>query len=182
MKCPDCDNKLQVSSCRGIIIHECRSCKGKWFERDELKRVKDKTDEGLRWIDFDPFGLETESKKVPSQGKFCPGCHNGMALIRYMHSDVVIDKCCACKGVWLSSGELRKIIAYLEHLIKDKETKTLAKDTFRKFIEVFSGRKDMAAEIQDLFAVFYLLELKISIEHPDLTLATQKIYEAVPFI
>ena len=47
MKCPDCQNELQVAKLKGIDIHECLKCKGKWFERDELMSVKNKADNGL---------------------------------------------------------------------------------------------------------------------------------------
>src|SRR5260370_34446210 len=108
MKCPDCQSELKVAKLKGINIHECIKCKGKWFERSELIRAKNKADDGLRWLDFDPFGEDAEKLSVASDGKPCPRCVKKMQSLAYSQSKVVIDKCQSCQGVWLAHGELAK--------------------------------------------------------------------------
>jgi len=110
MKCSNCQIELKPIDCKGITIDECDKCKGKWFDRDELRKAKDRTDEDLKWLDFDPFGEDAEKLSMVSEGKLCPKCSNKMASLKYMDSEVVIDKCPGCKGVWLDPGEFMKII------------------------------------------------------------------------
>ena len=181
MQCPDCQNNLQPVNCKGIMIDECVRCKGKWFDRDELRRAKDKTDEDLRWLDFDPFGKDAEQLSVASEGGICPKCSSKTSSLRYMDSKVVIDKCLNCKGVWLSPGEFAKVIRYLENKVNTETAKGYTRDTFKQFIEIFTGSEGVISEVKDFLAVLYLLELRIVVEHPGLAKASQKIYQSTPF-
>ncbi len=182
MICPDCNSPLEVASCKGVMIHECRSCKGKWFQRHELKQVQESMDDGLRWLDFDPFGDKLPHLYVESEGKNCPRCRKKMESLRYRDSRVAIDKCSACKGVWLTSGELVKVIRYLEGLVNSQKAGDLARATFQQFIEVLTGPKGAAEEVKDLWAVLYILEVRIGIDHPQLAALTRKLYEFAPYV
>ena len=121
MKCPDCNNELKVAVLKGISIHECFRCTGKWFERNELMLAKNKADDHLRWLDFDPFGKDAKELSVVSVGKQCPQCAKEMQSLTYAQSKIVIDKCQLCEGVWLKTAFPFYIedIAYLQkqHLI-----------------------------------------------------------------
>jgi len=49
MECPACQDKLEPINCKDIAVDECISCKGRWFDRGELRRAKDKEDDDIRW-------------------------------------------------------------------------------------------------------------------------------------
>ena len=182
MKCPDCNNALQVAKLKGIRIDECLKCKGKWFERNELVSAKNKVDEGLRWLDFDPFGKDSEELSIASDGKQCPKCAKKMRSLTYIQSKVIIDKCPSCEGVWLSHGELAKIIRYLENAVDSKSVKDLSKDTFKKFIKIFTGNKGLICEVKDYLAVLNILETRIAVEHANLAQTWVNIYNATPYL
>ena len=114
MKCPDCQGDLNTIDCKGIAIDECINCKGRWFDRDVLRRAKDKQDDDIRWLDFDPFGEDAEKLSVPSEGKRCPKCEKVMSSLKYSQSNIIIDKCSTCEGIWLDHGEFEKIMNYFE--------------------------------------------------------------------
>ena len=181
MKCPDCSYTLKPIECKGVIIHECTKCNGKWFERNELQKLEAREDKTVRWIDFEPFGKDAEKLSVTSEGKTCPKCLKRMQSLKYLKSNVVVDKCSDCKGVWLDKGELAKIIIYLKNLVDTAPASELVKDTFKEFVKIFTFHKDVVSEIKDLFAVFYLLELRVAVDHPKLVDASEKIYESTPF-
>ena len=181
MKCPDCQNDLQVAKLKGVNIHECSHCKGKWFERNELMSAKNKADDGLRWLDFDPFGRDAQKLSVVSVGKQCPQCLKEMQSLTYLQSKVVIDKCQSCEGVWLNHGELERIIRYLEKVIDVEPVKDLAKDTFREFIKIFTGHKGLVSEVKDFLAVLYILKVRIAVEHPRLAQGWENIESISPF-
>jgi uncharacterized protein len=181
MKCPDCNSLLKPLDCKGVVIQECIGCSGKWFERDELQKVEAKEDDTVRWIDFEPFGKDTEKLSVVSQETTCPKCSKKMQSLKYMKSNVVIDKCPTCKGVWLEAGELAKIVNYLKDLVDAEPVEALAKDTFKEFIKIFTGHKNIVSEIKEFFAVCYLLELRIAVDHPQLAEASQMIFKVTPF-
>lgn len=181
MKCPDCRAGLKEVDYRGILIHECGKCKGRWFEPDELRKAKDKTDDDLRWLDFFPFDEAANDFTVSSQGKRCPRCAVEMTSLRYATSRVVIDKCTQCKGVWLDHGEFEKIVRYLEHIVDTESAAGYAKDAFRQFLQIATGSKGPVAETRDFLAVLKLLEFRIAVEHPGFVVALQRIYQASPF-
>jgi hypothetical protein len=181
MKCPDCRNILKPIECKGVIIHECIKCNGKWFQRDELQKVETREDDTVRWIDFEPFGKDMEKASVASEGKVCPKCLEKMQSLKYLKSKVVIDKCPDCRGVWLDRGELAKIIRFLKDLVDTMPAGELAKNAFKEFIKFFTFHKDIISEIKDFFAVFYLLELRIAVDHPKLAETSMNIYKATPF-
>jgi len=54
-----------------------------------------------------------------------------MQSLTYLQSKIVIDKCQSCEGVWLSHGELEKIIRYFEKDVDTESVKNLTKETFR---------------------------------------------------
>ena len=150
--------------------------------RSELMLAKDRADDGLRWLDFDPFGKDTEKLSVASEGKGCPECEKKMQSLTYVQSKVVIDKCQSCEGVWLSHGELEKIIRYLEKVVDSESVKDLSKDTFKEFIKIFIGHKGLVSEVKDYLAVLNILEKRIAIEHQKLAQAWVNIYNATPYL
>ncbi len=181
MNCPDCFHELKEESLKGIQIQECRACQGKWFKRDQLKLAKDRQDDTLRWLDFDPFGKDAEDLSVPSTGKICPECSGAMLSLTYSDSQIVIDKCPSCEGVWLTHGELVKIIRYLEKKVVSQPSAQLAQSSFKQFVEIFKGSDGFLNEVKDFLVVLYLLELRIAVEHPKFVEASKNIYKYTPF-
>ncbi len=181
MNCPDCRTELTVSDCKGIAIHECPACKGKWFEGDQLRLAKDRQDDLLRWLDFDPFGQDAEALSVQADGKACPKCRQPMRSLTYRQSTIVVDKCEQCRGVWLSHGELARVVRYLEDAVVTETASEYTKHTFRQFIEIFRLKDGVISEVKDFLAVLYLLELRIAADHPTLARASENIYKYTPF-
>jgi Zn-finger nucleic acid-binding protein len=181
MKCPDCHSELKPLDCKGIQIDECIKCKGKWFDRGELQKAKDSQDDNLRWLHFDPFGEDAEQLSVASEGKECPKCAKRMSSLKYMDSQITIDKCSSCKGVWLDPGEFAKILKYLEERVCAETAQEYVKDTFKQFIEIFSRPQGVISEVKDFLAILHLLELRVVVENPKFAAALRRIYQITPF-
>lgn len=181
MKCPACQGKLEPIDCKGIEVDECVSCKGRWFDRDELRRAKDKEDDDIRWLDFDPFGEDAEKLSVPSEGRICPKCSKQMSSLKYSASGIIIDKCSSCGGIWLDHGEFERIVKYLEDLVLTKPAGQYTKDTFKQFVEILTGPEGVISEAKDFLAVLNLLQMRIAVENPKVAESAQKIYQYTPF-
>lgn len=178
MKCADCNTELKQSTFKGIKIDTCPECNGRWFDREELKKAKDNADEDLRWINFDPFSKEADDYSVKSEKKKCPKCNTTMASLNYKKSNIILNKCETCHGVWVHHGEFKKIILYLEKTLADLSSGEIAIDSLKHLFEI----KDIEEGIKDYFVIFKLLNLKVSIEHPTLAEAINNIYKYLPFI
>jgi Zn-finger nucleic acid-binding protein len=181
VQCPDCQAQLRQTDYRGVRIDECPQCRGRWFDRDELRRAKDCTDQDLRWLDFDPFARNADTSPDTPKGRLCPRCSVAMGVIAYETSGVLIDKCAGCHGVWLDHGEFEKIVKHLEHEVSSEPAAQYRKDAEKQFAQIVTGPEGPVSELRDFFAVLNLLEMRLAVEHPTLASLVEAIYLASPF-
>ncbi len=183
MKCPHCQSELGQIDFRGIMINECADCQGRWFDRSELEKAKNNTDEDLCWIDFDPFiKREKHFNVIPADGGACPKCDQPMISLAYAQSGVQIKKCEQCRGIWLKDGEFKKIIGYLENLVTTHSASEYVIDSLKQLMEIVTGPDDRASEVKDFLVVLKLLKLRAAVEHSKIADATNKIYQYLPFL
>ena len=182
MKCVDCPGQLKQVDYNSIKIEECSSCRGIWFDRGELDKAKDQTDEDLRWLDFDPFGDEANQFLVDSKNRACPRCSANMDSLSYEKSKVIINKCLVCYGIWVPQGQFKKIVKYLEDIITSESSSEYVKDSLKHFLEIFSGKDDIRSEVKDFLVVLKLLKMRVVAEHPELEEAAKRIFQYLPFL
>ena len=117
MKCPLCSAEMVKKSIGEIEIDFCENgCHGVWFESFELARLDEKNEgcgEELEKILGTSLNERESSKKIS-----CPNCNIPLHIHRYRAGSVQIDECYSCGGVFLDSGELKKI----REQYKDSET------------------------------------------------------------
>ncbi len=180
MRCPEDKSELHPTDYKGVSIEECPKCLGRWFDRDELREAKDRTDDDLRWLDFDPFAEEADRFAVPSKGKRCPKDSTGMEALTYERSGVVIDRCPRCRGLWLNHGEFEKIVQYLERIVSSETSPELARDALKQLIKIPVGPEGAISEVRDFFAILKLLEQRLAVEHPRTAKAADRLYRLSP--
>ena len=149
-------------------VHMCQKCRGLWFDRDELSKAVAQDDKFLEWLDIDLWKNKEGFKVVTSQ-KLCPVCHKNLYQVDYNKSDIKVDICNSCHGVWLDRGEFKKIINYLEQKVDSESLGGYFKDSIRQAEEIFTGPKELSAEVKDFFIVNKLLEYKFLSKHPIFT-------------
>lgn len=94
--CPHDETPMSKVDVRGVVIDRCDACGGTWFDAKELRRVAE---------DKEVEQLAAREPMVKVQSPFaCPRC--GGACVEGRVSEVEIDTCTECHGVWLDSGEL----------------------------------------------------------------------------
>jgi len=181
MNCPECktqklSEKMKISD---VMINWCLSCGGLWFERDELRLAKDKKVKDAKWIDvelkdesIDWFQFKLWKDKVKFKAakdiKLCPGCWTPLYKVNYGDSDIEIDICGICGGVWLDRGEFKKIIEY----VKDKKDYELLNNYVKNLVletkEIFIGPESVQSEASDLLVLIKLLKYKLATQYPTL--------------
>jgi Zn-finger nucleic acid-binding protein len=181
MHCPEDGAVLQETDSHGVKIHECPECLGRWFDRDELRLAKDRTDKDLRWLDFDPFAGEADEPDAGRDERLCPKDSAGMGVITYEKSGARIDKCSKCNGVWLSHGEFEKIVRHLEKIVNTETAAQYEAEAVRQFGQIFTGPEGPVSEARDLFTVLHLLRTRLAAEHPSLSGAIDAISLGSPF-
>ena len=164
MNCPNCGGNLERHDLEGVSIDECERCRGRWFDRGELRQAKDSQDPDIVWLDFDPFGDDAEALSTASEGKECPKCGWQMNSLTYRKSGVVIDKCENCRGVWLDHEEFEHIVEHLRELVDTTSAGEYAGKTFQQLLEILVGPEGPVSETKDFLAAYRMLKLRMAVE------------------
>ncbi len=116
MLCPNCRIQMQKYRHKNAMLDHCRNCKGFWFDLGELNYTLHQKRGNLnkkRLASLKKEGSEVTPSHIDRGVKMCPRCRVPMARKNYkMRSNVFIDECPACGGVWLDKGEFKGILKY----------------------------------------------------------------------
>lgn len=110
--CPVCEQEMAIKKINDISTLSCAKCEGVWLTKGELNAI-------LHPDDWDLEYCTTEhGADAPTSGRKCPECPNTHLrkgnFIEY--SNIAIDYCPECGGIWLDRGELDDITKELEGL------------------------------------------------------------------
>ena len=119
MNCPVCDIELTKYQISDIELDVCTKCDGVWFDRGELQHIINSllsTD----IIPDQPLKEALRKKAYPvneSQNRnlLCPRCKKQLDLKNFsFDSNVFVDLCSFCHGLWTDKGELLEIAKYMK--------------------------------------------------------------------
>lgn len=165
MLCPFCKKPLDKAILSGVEVDYCPQCLGLWFEKDELRLAKDEKDRSLRWLDIDLWKDDTKFKISPGI-RLCPYCRLPLYEVYYGDSQIIVDVCNLCQGIWLDRGEFKKIIKYLKEKADYKILNDYLKSLTEEFWEIFIGSEILREEILDFLTILKLLNYKFTVQHP----------------
>ena len=142
MKCPNCNHELRKFAINGVDLDQCISCGGIWFNKGELYKAKDKEDEFLQWLDVDLFS--DPKQFVGSYSTMaCPRDNNPLYEISYDNTNIKVDVCKTCQGIWLDKDEYENIIASLKRTLFRDDMIEYLKHLEEQIQEVFTGSDDV---------------------------------------
>ena len=101
-----------------ITIDICDTCKGAWFDAGELKALIAAELQERDDIPDAPVtkpGAVITPDNITENKRICPRCDAPMHKVNYGYdSNVVVDHCTACDGVWTDTGEVYKLAVYMK--------------------------------------------------------------------
>ncbi len=169
MKCAIDHSELRKLIVGPVHIDVCGTCGGTWYEVDELRVLKDRESVGdYRWIDVDLWRDPAKFQVSEQRALTCPDCGHELTTLRYGETNVEIDACGRCRGIWLDKNEYKEIIAELENRVNTETLREYLGDLREEFLEVFAGPESTISELKDLDRVLYLMQLRFGVEHPGL--------------
>ena len=141
MRCPVDSEVLQKSIYEDEIeIDLCPSCAGMWLDYGELESIQDSTEndysEELGSIpNFFDNSYEFALARTEDT-YYCPRCGNEMVKREYGYcSQIMIDVCPSCRGVWLHKDEIKELEVFFE---KSRfEAKDIRQGLFKSLITLF---------------------------------------------
>ncbi len=157
MKCPSCNHRLKGYQYHGLDVDTCVHCSGMWFDPEEMKAyvdflLEDRRDIAHAKIELDRDVLTSHNTTGPT--KVCPRCNEPMKAFNYSYdSNIMLDRCLACGGVWTDAGEIYKLATYVkgnprldalgDSIIEDRKKANQLKD----LAEVSSSLQGSAAAL-----------------------------------
>ena len=142
MQCPVDSTELSVKRYAGNLeIDLCGECGGIWLDRGELEAIQDMGSQAYsaelaemnHYFD-DSYEM---AKAILEKDYDCPDCKTTMIKREYAYcSQVMIDTCPACKGLWLHQGELAELERFFEECKTD--TDSIKTGFFHSLKEMFS--------------------------------------------
>ena len=121
MKCANCNNELAPITYEGaVVVDACAQCSGMYFDSGELEKIQDNKDNDYSdMLACHPPLLEQTfemARQKHLSNKTCPKCKVEMHRREWLTSQILIDVCSECFGVWLDKGELQTLELYYERL------------------------------------------------------------------
>lgn len=120
MDCPRCKLTMEKDAYEGLKVTTCKTCAGYWLDSKQLSTVVGTR--GYQWSNDEvknllyAIALATEQgEKIKDDDVVCPQCGVPMAKINFQGtSGIKLDRCPAEHGVWLDTGEIKRVQIYAE--------------------------------------------------------------------
>ena len=120
MKCPACRKTLKEIVYENEKINICPYCGGMWFDNGKMQRVIDSL-LAKNQSDYQQALKESYRDKIIGINKRtqikrkCPRCSVDMQVFNYSYdSNIFLDKCPKCSGIWTDKGELKAVLRYIK--------------------------------------------------------------------
>ncbi|MCP4707361.1 MAG: rhomboid family intramembrane serine protease [Planctomycetes bacterium] len=161
MDCPVCKVPLRKVRSRSLEIDMCPRCKGKWYDDGEFTEyVRALSESGVVEAERSRLFVRREVRRAckSQEGtRYCPSCQIVMKKFNYAYdSNVFLDKCMACRGMWADKGESSQVAA---HMKVDPRAKAVAEGIIKDHRER-EGYADLGELNRiPLFAWFFLPRL-----------------------
>lgn len=168
MKCPKCNKHLDEVAINGCKVNRCSLCGGIWFDKDELKTVRDERDSNLSWLDLDLWSDETKLKSDGSSIN-CPREGKPLFKIKYGTSNVMVDICLACRGVWLDKDELDRILAELKERVNRETIPEYLKDLEKEVGDMIMEPEHSKEDLRNIAIIMKLIEYRLAAQYPVIT-------------
>lgn len=119
MQCPRDAKNLASERYEGeVLVDRCPSCRGIWLDKGELETIQETLErdysEELAKVNVVARAYELARQKARPVAS-CPKCQNSMHAEEYAYcSQILIDRCVKCGGIWLDGGELQALEKFFE--------------------------------------------------------------------
>lgn len=116
MNCPACEHVLEEMQIAGLTLDRCPQCGGYWLDDGELFALAEGLG-GLKAVsELDArsiFRRPIPPHKNPQRR--CPRCRITLKNFNYCYnSNILLDRCPQCRGIWADAGELPAIASYVK--------------------------------------------------------------------
>ena len=175
MNCPSCAKQLNKKKLENFEIAMCDTCKGMWLDTFTFQEIATHESPFSELLKIDIWEEVTKHKVKPGPGK-CPKCEKRLYISEYVDSQIHIDLCPICQGLWFDRGELEKVMAYIEKEIDNETVGHLFNELGEEVKDFLTGQKSLESEVKHVGLIIKLLEYRVFSKFPLL----QKLANSIP--
>lgn len=151
MICPGCQSSLTFEQVYYCKIYPCTRCDGIWLRADIFPRLACILSVNVEKSDHDYLKLfkprEVASPTSEKRLRLCPQCQAAMKEFNFAYdSNIFLDKCPRCSGIWTDAGEILKVA---EHLKMDPRIYEVGQD--------LTGEDDVSRDIRRVEAFMQIV-------------------------
>lgn len=119
MNCPACNAILKHIKHQEQAVGLCESCGGFWFEHDKLYKLVEElaSDKKVNYREMQQIYKRKRflGKRRKQLVRKCPRCNIDMGTFKFSYnSEVLLDKCPFCKGIWTDKKDRADLTQHLE--------------------------------------------------------------------
>lgn len=115
MHCPACRAPFVPAQYEGLLLERCVACSATWFAAGQIKACADAMVKAGGLPEAPPdFGFRPVDASVGQASQYhCPACARPMERLNYGgRSNILVDHCPACGGIWAGDGKVREIAVF----------------------------------------------------------------------
>lgn len=116
MECIVCETALTTRTFANQQIDLCESCGGVWCDAGELVPVVNELIRQGKIPESAPVSAPKTRQHTDHDAadKVCPRCQEITESFNYAYdSNIFLNRCFNCSGLWLDSGELRQVALFI---------------------------------------------------------------------
>lgn len=160
MNCPVCNIPLKNIQYEGQSVDICINCEGIWLDEGELQQVvrgllsENKVDYQTVKEAYRDKPVTYSREKLPI--RICPKCNTDMHTFNYYtDSNVFLDRCSSCGGIWVDKGEIEQAAKYIKGNPKmDRYAEALA-GSYARLEKFKADTKEITKTSDDLMSQYY---------------------------
>ncbi len=119
MNCPACRVPMKEYLYKERIpVDVCKKCRGVWFDQGEMNPFLSMWTATHPDLPDAPISLNrdiTDPTCLDEAGRPCPRDHGAMKKYNFAYdSNVILDRCPTCEGVWVDKPEIRRLAVYMK--------------------------------------------------------------------
>lgn len=119
MRCPGCNSLLRAEKHQHVEFNICSTCRGIWVSGEQfhalavLVAAEGQVESSVK-LTFKPRKALRPGPDNPI--RVCPECTLPMREFNYAYdSNVFLDRCEKCKGIWLDPNEIIDIAKHIQY-------------------------------------------------------------------
>jgi Zn-finger nucleic acid-binding protein len=142
--CPRCEGAMTQGEIRGLLVHQCGSCRGTFVDSANLRKLEE--------LEAPPATVAIAPGRIPKGGRHaapvvyirCPGCAEVMNRIQFGRFSGIVVDVCREHGTFFDADEMERAREFIAAGGLEAAKKRVAEETAAEDREARAARRKAA--------------------------------------